>query len=148
MKSLSVYIHIPFCVQKCVYCDFLSAPANAEKRSQYVAALKKEIELNAEKYADNYGVTTIFFGGGTPSLLSAEDIETILYSLKQKYNFRNGFDNTEITLEMNPGTASLEKLIILRYIGINRLSIGLQSANDDELKLLGRIHTYEQFAQT
>lgn len=148
MKSLSVYIHIPFCVQKCVYCDFLSAPANAEKRSQYVAALKKEIELNAEKYADNYGVTTIFFGGGTPSLLSVKDIETILYSLKQKYNFRNGFDNTEITLEMNPGTASLEKLIRLRHIGINRLSIGLQSANDDELKLLGRIHTYEQFAQT
>lgn len=144
MKTLGVYIHIPFCVRKCVYCDFLSAPAAEETQKKYVAALKREIEQNAQLYRD-YTVETIFFGGGTPSILKAEHTKDILNALKVYYNISK---TAEITLEANPKTTDYEKLCALKAAGINRLSIGFQSADDRELKILGRIHTYEDFLQT
>lgn len=144
MKTLGVYIHIPFCVRKCVYCDFLSAPAAEETQKKYVAALKREIEQNAPFYRD-YTVETIFFGGGTPSILQAEHIKDISNVLKVYYNISK---TAEITLEANPKTTDYEKFRTLKAAGINRLSIGLQSADDRELKILGRIHTYEDFLQT
>lgn len=144
MKALGVYIHIPFCVQKCVYCDFLSGPATREKQQAYLAALKREIEEEAQQYS-GYVIETVFFGGGTPSILEAEDIAACISLLKEKYVMSQ---EAEITIEMNPGTASREKLEGLRKAGVNRLSIGLQSAQNEELKLLGRIHTWEDFLHT
>lgn len=144
MKTLSVYIHIPFCVRKCNYCDFLSSPASHEVRTQYLTALKKEMIRESMRYRD-YCVETVFFGGGTPSLLSGEEIAGIMEVLRSSYTLSG---KAEITLEMNPGTATPEKLRILYKAGINRLSIGLQSTDNQELKLLGRIHTYEDFQQT
>lgn len=141
MRSIGVYLHIPFCVRKCVYCDFLSAPATRQRQREYVEALKKEIVSGAEKYTE-YEVQTIFFGGGTPSVLEAEEIAGILECLREYYRIAA---DAEITLEMNPGTADADKLLKLRKSGINRLSIGLQSADDTALKRLGRIHTYEDF---
>lgn len=144
MQTLGVYIHIPFCVQKCVYCDFLSIPATKEKQQIYMNALKREIEEEAKNYSD-YIVETVFFGGGTPSILEAEDIAECLMLLKEHYDMS---EMAEITIEMNPGTVSAEKLRGLRQAGVNRLSIGLQSAQNEELKLLGRIHTWEDFCHT
>lgn len=144
MQALGVYIHIPFCVRKCVYCDFLSAPATQETQRLYVEALKREIKENAGLYTE-YTVETIFFGGGTPSLLKTEHIEDILSILKIYYKVS---PNAEITLEANPKTTDLEKLCALRAAGINRLSIGLQSTDNNELKIIGRVHTYEDFLQT
>lgn len=144
METLGVYIHIPFCVQKCVYCDFLSAPATKEKQQMYVAALKREIEQEAKNYSD-FMVNTVFFGGGTPSILEALDIAECLTLLRKKYHIS---EDAEITIEMNPGTANAKKLLGLRKAGVNRLSIGLQSARNEELKLLGRIHTWEDFLCT
>ena len=144
MQALGVYIHIPFCVQKCVYCDFLSAPATKERQQTYMDALKREIVEEAKNYSD-YVIETVFFGGGTPSILEAEDIAECLWLLKEYYSMSR---DAEITLEMNPGTASREKLEGLKKAGVNRLSIGLQSAQNEELKLLGRIHTWEEFLHT
>ncbi len=144
MQALGVYIHIPFCVQKCVYCDFLSAPATRERQQAYLDALKREIVEEAKNYSD-YVIETVFFGGGTPSILEAEDIAECLGLLEECYSMSR---DTEITLEMNPGTASREKLEGLKKAGVNRLSIGLQSAHNEELKLLGRIHTWEDFLYT
>ena len=131
MKTLGVYIHIPFCVQKCVYCDFLSSPATKERQKEYMDALKREIESEAQRYK-GFIIETVFFGGGTPSILEAEDIGDCLRVLRENYTMS---ENAEITIEMNPGTATKEKLVKLKESGINRLSIGLQSANNDELKL-------------
>lgn len=144
MQTLGVYIHIPFCVQKCVYCDFLSAPATRERQKVYLNALKKEIEKEAKGYTD-YVIETVFFGGGTPSILEAEDIAECIRLLKIHYSMSM---DAEITIEMNPGTASKEKLEGLKRVGVNRLSIGLQSAQNEELKMLGRIHTWEDFVDT
>lgn len=144
MDSLGVYVHIPFCVQKCAYCDFLSAPATREKQQAYMKALKKEITCESSSYAD-YEIRTIFFGGGTPSILETEDIGGILDCIRKHYRIDK---DAEITLEMNPGTATREKLTALKKAGINRLSIGLQSADNTELQMLGRIHTYEDFLKT
>ena len=144
VQALGVYIHIPFCVQKCVYCDFLSASATRETQKTYIEALKREIEEEAKHYSD-YKIETVFFGGGTPSILQAEEIAECLAVLKENYHIDK---NAEITLEMNPGTATAEKLLGLQKAGVNRLSIGLQSAQNEELKLLGRIHTWEDFRQT
>ena len=139
-KSLSLYIHIPFCVQKCAYCDFLSAPATEEVRSRYVEALLREIEQEAVFYRD-YPVETVFFGGGTPTVLNVSKLEKILCKLKENFSW----DAKEISLECNPGTVTPEDLKRLHRAGFNRLSIGLQSAQEEELKKLGRIHTYETF---
>ena len=144
MQALGVYIHIPFCVQKCVYCDFLSAPATRERQQAYLDALKREIEEEAKYYSD-YVIETVFFGGGTPSILEAYDISECLMLLREHYSMS---EDVEITLEMNPGTVSREKLEGLKKAGVNRLSIGLQSAQNEELKLLGRIHTWEDFVHT
>ena len=133
MKSLGVYIHIPFCVQKCVYCDFLSSAATIERQKEYIIALKREMKTEAQKYKD-FEVNTVFFGGGTPSILEADDIKVCLDILKGYYTIS---ENAEITMEMNPGTATNDKFIELKNAGINRLSIGLQSANNKELRLLG-----------
>lgn len=143
-KTCGVYIHIPFCVRKCVYCDFLSAPATRQRQQEYIAALKREIEHEADQYA-GYEVRTIFLGGGTPSLLEAEEIAEILECLGKYYHIAVA---AEITMEMNPGTVDGGKLLKLRKSGINRLSIGLQSTENAELRLLGRIHTYEDFLRT
>ena len=193
-RNLELYIHIPFCVKKCAYCDFLSAPAGEETRAAYVRALVKEIRAAAmpegaeehesdrmdrvflaseagEKQAaarknreaeatetgikrgkDRQGtpqeditclpVTSIFFGGGTPSLLEASQIEAILSAVRERFRVN---PEAEISLEANPGTLTREKLKACRSLGINRLSMGLQSPREEELRLLGRIHTYEEF---
>ena len=143
MKTLSVYIHIPFCVHKCNYCDFLSAPATEAARKQYVEALKREIMQESLQYKE-YSVDTVFFGGGTPSILKGEEIAECMETLRQYYQVS---PDAEVTLEMNPGTADRNKLQILKKAGINRLSLGLQSTEDSLLRILGRIHTYEEFLQ-
>lgn len=141
ISKMGIYIHIPFCVKKCDYCDFLSAPAGEETRKRYVEALIKEIRLSQKKMQD-YIVDTVFVGGGTPSILEGEDIARVLGELKDSCRFD---DNCEITIECNPGTLTKEKLESYKKAGINRLSIGLQTADDNELKSIGRIHTWKEF---
>lgn len=143
MKELELYLHIPFCVKKCNYCDFLSAPAGEETRAAYVDALLEEIRGFDEP--EDYEVVTVFFGGGTPSILPGQAIFRIMEALREKFSFRKG---AEITLEANPGTVDKEKLSFYRKAGINRLSFGLQSADAEELKKLGRIHTWEKFLES
>lgn len=140
-KDLGLYIHIPFCVKKCAYCDFLSWKGSDEEREAYVQALEREISSYSE-FAKDYRVSTVFFGGGTPSVLEGEQTERILKKIRDTFRVEK---DAEITLEMNPGTAQKEKLLLYRELGINRLSIGLQSVKNENLKLLGRIHTYGDF---
>ncbi len=142
-KELSIYIHIPFCVQKCLYCDFLSAPASKEVRQQYVKMLCREIREASASYV-NYKVKTVFFGGGTPSILEGSQIREIMNAVRC---FRLEED-CEISLEANPGTVTPEKLGQYKEAGINRLSIGLQSLIDEELRALGRIHSSGDFYDT
>lgn len=140
-KPLEIYLHIPFCVRKCDYCDFLSAPADKETKHAYMKALCKEIEAASPKFKE-YETVSVFVGGGTPTTVAAEDLCEALSCVKS--NFRLGKD-CEITVEMNPGTVDREKLTALKNAGVNRLSIGLQSPQDRELKAIGRIHSFEQF---
>ena len=142
-KELELYIHIPFCVKKCSYCDFLSAPATEQTREAYMAALFAEIRGRATDYRGRI-VTSIFIGGGTPSLLSGEQIGVLMDCIREQFCLA---EDAEITMEVNPGTATAEKLRDFYHAGINRLSIGMQSARDDELKLLGRIHDFADFCQ-
>lgn len=144
MKALELYIHIPFCISKCKYCDFLSGPSLAEDRQSYVESLCSEIR-SYENLAKAYCVVSIFVGGGTPSILDIKQVESVFEAIKETFILTK---DAEITIEMNPGTVNREKLKAYRQIGINRLSIGLQSVNNDELRMLGRIHTYEDFLQT
>ncbi len=143
MKELELYLHIPFCVKKCNYCDFLSAPAEEETRAAYVDALLEEIRGFEDP--EDYEVVTVFFGGGTPSILPGQEIFRIMEALREKFSFRK---RAEITLEANPGTVDKEKLSCYKKAGINRLSFGLQSADAEELKKLGRIHTWEKFLES
>lgn len=143
-RRLGLYIHIPFCVQKCLYCDFLSAPAGEGERERYVEALCREIVREGKTYAD-YTVRTIYIGGGTPSLLAGERILHILTLVYQC--FRVEMD-CEISLEANPGTVTADKLKDWRRAGINRISLGVQSLQDEELKALGRIHDSQTFLDT
>lgn len=145
-KPLGIYVHIPFCAQKCRYCDFLSFPGDKQTQVAYVEALCREIDRISEKsvLVLDYFVPTVYFGGGTPSLLPSACVEKILYKLKSAFLIKS---DAEITLEANPGTLTAEKLTAYRAMGINRLSIGLQSADNEELKLLGRIHTWEMFRE-
>lgn len=140
-KELELYIHIPFCMKKCNYCDFLSAPADERTQNHYVAALLREIRYYGECCRDRR-VSTIYIGGGTPSWLPEQYMELILKQLRVSFDIDEA---TEITVECNPGTLTGQKLMTYKACGVNRLSIGLQSTFDDELKLLGRVHTYEQF---
>lgn len=142
-KELEIYIHIPFCVQKCAYCDFLSAPADAAVREQYIEALKEEI-CQQKSFGSEYKVLSIFIGGGTPSILEGSQIAGILKEIRNYFAVEA---EAEITIECNPGTLSEDKLSCYKKSGINRLSLGLQSADNQELKLLGRIHTYEEFLE-
>lgn len=157
MKDLSIYIHIPFCVRKCLYCDFLSFPvASDEMRlsphngsqmgriDNYVNLLEREIKESAEKY-NEYQVISIFWGGGTPSILPAEAVSRIMEVTKKNYRIA---EDAEITIEMNPGTADARKLNQYIAAGMNRISIGLQSADDKELARIGRIHDYMTFLET
>ncbi|MEI3220552.1 MAG: radical SAM family heme chaperone HemW [Dorea sp.] len=144
-KELELYLHIPFCVSKCKYCDFLSAPSGEEQRQIYVERLCRRIRYWSD-VIHNYGyeIVSIFVGGGTPSILTEAQITQVFEAVHESFPIR---EDAEITLEMNPGTDVKDKLPVYRELGINRLSMGLQSADNKELKCLGRIHTYEDFRQ-
>lgn len=144
-KKLELYIHIPFCVKKCAYCDFLSGPADASYRKRYVESLVDEIHDMGQEYSKEYEVSTIFIGGGTPSILEETQIKKIGEAIENCFTV---LKDAEITMEVNPGTVSLSKLAVIKNAGINRLSIGLQSVDDMELKMLGRIHTFKEFVET
>ncbi len=144
MKNLSIYIHIPFCVRKCLYCDFLSAPASGKEMESYVNLLLREIKRHAIFYGD-HRVISIFMGGGTPSILPARETGRILEQIRNSYFLA---EDAEITVECNPGTVTAEKLENYIAHGINRLSIGLQSTDDGELSRIGRIHDYRCFLET
>ena len=144
-KKLSIYIHIPFCVKKCAYCDFLSAPATNEVQEQYLHMLMQEIHEKARQYAQKYVIKTVFIGGGTPTSVDAELLCQVLDTVKTRFEV---CADAEISMECNPGTACMEHLKKYYNAGINRLSIGLQSTQDDLLRKLGRIHTFEQFLET
>lgn len=159
--QLGIYVHIPFCVRKCNYCDFLSGPAEPRVQRRYVEKLIREI--GSFPNPERYRVVSVFFGGGTPSLLAGEEIGRILevlgrlfpevraagYPGREEREQRevSGMAGPEITIECNPGTLTKEKLEQYRKWGINRLSIGLQSSEDRELRLLGRIHTWQEFLE-
>ncbi len=140
-KQLELYLHIPFCQEKCRYCDFLSAPAQEEVKESYIKALHEEIRQKSKAY-EHYSVPSVFIGGGTPSVFDGAAIARLMESL---YTFFSVEKNAEITIECNPGTLNREKAAHYRQAGVNRISLGLQSARDEELKLLGRIHTFEAF---
>ena len=147
-KNLSIYIHIRFCVKKCVYCDFLSFGADDPQinrsgavRKAYVQSICREL-LSYKSISKDYIVRTIFIGGGTPSILLPGEIMNILATLRSIFKVDEA---AEITIEVNPGTLTAIKAAEYLDAGINRMSIGLQSAHNDELAMLGRIHTYEQF---
>ena len=150
-KELGIYIHIPFCKQKCYYCDFVSFSNKQNFVENYVEAVKTEINnyFQDKTILERYTVTTIYIGGGTPSYIESkyicEIMELLENNLKQN---KVKFEDIEITIEVNPGTVNKEKLEQYRKAKINRLSIGLQSTNNEMLKQIGRIHTYEQFLET
>lgn len=144
-RKLGIYVHIPFCVKKCKYCDFLSSPASEETKDQYIQALLREIDSYREK-AQAYQVQTIYFGGGTPSSIAGQQISMVLRKIQDVFQITN-MQNLEITIEVNPNSGLQEKLEAYRKIGINRVSIGLQSTHEEELQLLGRSHTYEDFME-
>lgn len=144
--EIGVYVHIPFCIKKCYYCDFVSYPNKFEMQKKYIKKLIEEIEDNKEKLKNNE-ITTIYIGGGTPSSINPELIKNIINKICELGNVENK-ENIEITIEVNPGTVTKENLQMYRDCGINRLSIGLQSTNNRLLKEIGRIHNYEQFLNT
>ena len=143
-NNLELYIHMPFCVKKCEYCDFLSFPADTNTQIKYVHALLNEIRFYGEKMR-GFRVSTIYIGGGTPSWLEPELVTAVMDQIYKSFQV---YEDAEISIECNPGTVTAAKLQAYRRAGINRLSIGLQSTNNTELKTLGRIHTYEQFLKT
>ena len=144
--ELGIYIHIPFCIQKCYYCDFVSYPDKYKIQEEYVKKVIEEIEDNREVLEKNT-ITTIYIGGGTPSSIKPELVKDILNKIYEVTNIKNK-KNIEITIEVNPGTCNKNNLQMYKDCGINRLSIGLQSTNDKILKTIGRIHNYEQFLNT
>lgn len=143
LKDLSIYIHIPFCVKKCLYCDFLSFSQGEENQREYIKALIKEIK--AFKNKEDYLVKTIFIGGGTPSSIKAEYINEVLENIKEDFKLSK---DCEITMEANPGTIDKIKAEIYKSAGINRISLGLQAVQDRLLKRLGRIHSFEEFKKS
>ncbi len=143
-KELELYIHIPFCVQKCNYCDFLSAPATDGTKDAYMEALCRELQEQSSQYKD-YEIVTIFIGGGTPTAVAPRSIVKVMEVIRREYSVR---EHAEITMEMNPGTVTGEALALYREAGINRLSMGLQTTKEQELKTLGRIHSYEDFLRS
>lgn len=144
VERLEIYIHIPFCVKKCDYCDFLSMSAENDTIKTYISALINEIKLSKNRMK-GYLVDTVFIGGGTPSILEEKYIDRIMEVLRENCNMD---ENAEITIECNPGTVDKNKLNSFRRAGINRISFGLQSANDNELRSIGRIHNFSQFQES
>ena len=142
--NIEIYIHIPFCEKKCNYCDFLSFKSDAGTQGEYMAQLQQELAVMSSESAA-YTVSSCFVGGGTPSVLPPDMISRLLDTLRTHYDVA---DDAEITIESNPGSLMRHKLSEYREAGVNRLSIGLQSADNAELKLLGRIHTFEEFLKT
>ncbi len=145
MKELGIYVHIPFCVHKCLYCDFYSMPADDSVKSAYAESVITQIGAESEKYRDNYHVVSIFLGGGTPSTMDTVLIRRIIRAI------RDGFlvdEDCEISIECNPATVDAGILREYRATGINRISLGLQSANDEELRAIGRIHDFKDFMKT
>ena len=142
--GMELYLHMPFCVRKCAYCDFLSFPTDQETQNLYTRLLREDIDAMGKKYGD-IPVDTIFIGGGTPSVPDSALIVGIMEHVRKAFHVAEG---AEISMEANPGTVTREKLTDYRRAGINRLSFGLQSANDRELKLLGRIHTWAEFLES
>ena len=153
MKEIGIYVHIPFCKQKCYYCDFKSYANKERLIEEYIKWLKYEIKevgtgnkLDYENGLDDLVfVKTIYIGGGTPSYIDSKYIKEIIEEIKT--NFKVSKD-TEVTIEINPGTVDKQKLLDYMKSGINRVSIGLQSTDDDILRKIGRIHKYDDFLQT
>ena len=165
-KELGIYVHIPFCIRKCAYCDFISYQNKLEMQEEYVKKLLEEID-NAKQIINSCNVTTVYIGGGTPSVINSKLIKRILYKIRdvisakqksdnvatlegidQEINGHLGNDIQEVTIEVNPGTVTRQKLEDYFEAGVNRLSIGLQSTSDFLLKSIGRIHTYKDFLDT
>jgi oxygen-independent coproporphyrinogen III oxidase len=144
LKETSCYIHIPFCDHKCIYCDFYSI-ITSENIPSFLVSLKNEISYYAVKYSSDRLLTSIFFGGGTPSLMNPDYLEEIMTSIKSNFNVS---DSAEVTMETNPGTVDKEKIRKFKEAGINRISIGIQSFHEDELKFLTRIHNGETAINT
>ena len=142
-QTLELYVHIPFCKKKCRYCDFLSFAGEEWTQETYTQALIREI--GAWKGKENKKVSSVFVGGGTPSILSVRRMEKIFEALRESFFLA---EDAEITIECNPGTLEKEKLEVYKGLGVNRLSLGLQSAKNEELRLLGRIHTWETFLES
>ena len=140
---IGLYVHIPFCIRKCNYCDFCSFPDDSELRARYVDSLIAEIE--SYKSTPRIKIDTVFFGGGTPSLLSPEQFSRINGAIRKTFRL---CDDNEFTVEVNPGTANERILSEFKACGVNRLSIGFQSMHDNEQKILGRIHNYDDFYST
>ncbi|MCR4962237.1 MAG: radical SAM family heme chaperone HemW [Lachnospiraceae bacterium] len=143
-KTQEIYVHIPFCARKCDYCDFVSFVTDDDTKKAYFSMLEKQIDMKAES-AGSLPVDSVFFGGGTPSLVDAGYIADVMEHLRRRFLFT---DDAEITIEMNPNSAHKDKLSVYRSAGINRLSIGLQSTVDEELKRLSRLHSYEEFLRS
>lgn len=144
MRELELYLHVPFCLEKCGYCDFLSGKGNEETKGKYLEALEREIG-SYEGRIQGYEVSSVFVGGGTPSLLSGSQVKRIFGEIRKVFRIRK---DAEITMEMNPGTVTRENLCGYLDAGVNRVSLGLQSADDEELRMLGRIHDYGTFLET
>lgn len=142
-KPLEIYVHVPFCVKKCNYCDFLSMPCDEQTKDAYMEAVLVEIEGKSRRY-NAYEVVSIFIGGGTPSTVKPEYIAKILEVIFAHYVVSK---SAEITMEVNPGTVDEASLLLYKQAGVNRLSIGLQSTDDRELERLGRIHSYDDFVK-
>lgn len=143
-KDIALYVHIPFCVKKCNYCDFLSFSSDDDTKRKYLDALYRESIFWKNKLSGRYRIKTVFVGGGTPTCLLASELERLGDIIKQ-FDID---DNAEFTIEANPGTLDNEKINAIKKMGVNRVSLGLQSTVDKELKLLGRIHTYEEFLES
>ena len=140
-KKLELYVHIPFCEKKCLYCDFLSFSAEDDLHKAYVDKLIEEIRVQAKNYSD-YQISSIFIGGGTPSVVKAVYISNIMSAIYEAFIVES---LAEVSIECNPGTVDIDKLLVYKQSGINRISVGLQSSIDKELQHLGRVHTYADF---
>jgi putative coproporphyrinogen dehydrogenase len=144
MKKLELYVHIPFCEEKCKYCDFLSFKADDGEKKAYVTQLIEEIKAQGQNYID-YLVSSIFIGGGTPTTLNGIWILDIMNAIRENFMVET---DAEVSIECNPGTLSTSKIMHIKKAGVNRISFGLQSSIEEELKELGRIHTYKDFLQS
>ncbi len=145
MKNIGVYIHIPFCKHKCYYCDFISFANKNNMVDVYIDVIKREIEIYKKQLKEELQIDTIYIGGGTPSYIDSKYIVSIINKLKDNFII---LKNAEITIEVNPGTVTKEKLLDYKNCGINRLSIGLQCTDNNILKIIGRIHSYDDFLYT